>query len=239
VAYELAEKGQHLPAALQFSEKGVGEVEAASRLVQLGDLEAEDLARMRSLGADWDTLGWIHFRLGNLARAEDYVHAAWILSQSGLVGDHLGQIYQKQGKRLEAIRTYAQALAAKDTMKDTRERLRSLLGSTAQVEARISRARSDLSQMRTIRLPRVTRGKATAEFFLLFSPGPRLEEVQFISGDQELAKADVALKAARFDVPFPSGSSARIVRRGLLMCTETGSGCDFVLFIPDTVRTIE
>lgn len=239
VAYELAEKRVYLPEALKFSEKAVEEVEEALRLVHLDDLETEGLRRINSLAADWDTLGWVHFRQGNLARAEEYLRAAWVLSQNGVVGDHLGQVYEKQGKKLDAARTYAHAIASNNPPKEARNRLRTLLGSSAKAEARIRFATSELSMMRAIRLPRVTKGKASAEFFLLFVPGGKVEEVRFISGDEALAGAVAALKAARFDVPFPSGSSARIIRRGILACSSSGTGCDFVLFTPDIVRTVE
>ena len=81
-------------------------------------------------------------------------------------------------------------------------------------------------------------GQATAEFFLLFSPGPKIEDVQFISGSEKLKSAGDALYDANFEVSFPPGSSARLVRRATLMCSSV-VGCQAVLFTPDTVNSVK
>jgi hypothetical protein len=66
---------------------------------------------------------------------------------------------------------------------------------------------------------------------VLFSPG-KIEDAQFISGADSLKEARDALMKARFDVPFPDGSSAKIVRRGILSCSSyTTPNCQFT-FIP-------
>src|SRR5438132_5111828 len=48
------------------------------------------------LGMYWDTLGWIYFRMGTLDQVEKYLSAAWNLLQDPVIGDHLGQLYEKQ-----------------------------------------------------------------------------------------------------------------------------------------------
>ena len=70
----------------------------------------EDLTNVSSLSSYWDTLGWVHFKKGNLDLAEKYVMAAWLLGQHSEVGDHLGQISEKRGKKEEAIRWYSLAI---------------------------------------------------------------------------------------------------------------------------------
>ena len=77
---------------------------------------------MPSLIAYWDTLGWVYFARGDLDKAEKYVSAAWRLGQHGEVGDHLGQIYEKRGKKDEAIRTYALAMNGLRPIPETRGR---------------------------------------------------------------------------------------------------------------------
>ena len=59
----------------------------------------EDLRNENVLGMTWDTLGWAYFRGGELDKAEKFINAAWVLLQSAVVADHLGQVYQKQGKK--------------------------------------------------------------------------------------------------------------------------------------------
>jgi hypothetical protein len=97
---------------------------------------------------------------------------------------------------------------------------------------------SELSQLRTIKLKRLVPGTATAEFFLLFSPGPKVESVEFISGSERLKSGERALSEAGFQVAFPAGSSARLVRRAIVMCSDV-SGCNAVLFTPDSVHSVK
>ncbi len=71
----------------------------------------------------WDTKGWIAFKRGDLDMAEQYINAAWQASGSGTIGEHLGEIYEKQGKREQAIRAYLCALAGDPPSDSARTRL--------------------------------------------------------------------------------------------------------------------
>jgi len=53
-----------------------------------------------------------------------------MLLQHPVAGDHLGQIYERQGKKAEAIHAYQLALAVNSDLPETRERLEKLGGST-------------------------------------------------------------------------------------------------------------
>lgn len=98
---------------------------------------------------------------------------------------------------------------------------------------------SELSGLRSVKFKRLVPGTAEADFFLLVVPGPRVEDLQFVSGSNALRSAgQAALSKANFQVGFPEHSSARLVRRGILMCT-TEAGCEAVLFTPDTVKSVK
>ena len=75
------------------------------------DLQNKDLVHTPSLAADWDTLGWVYFRTGKFDEAERYLNAAWVLAQGFDMGDHLAQVYAKEHKNKEAIRTFRLALS--------------------------------------------------------------------------------------------------------------------------------
>lgn len=92
VAYEMAETDTNLSNALAYSQRSVKVVEERSQKVDLGNIQEADLQLPLSISAYWDTLGWIYFKLGDLAHAESYLNSAWQLSQDGTVGDHLGQV---------------------------------------------------------------------------------------------------------------------------------------------------
>ena len=91
--------------------------------------------------------------------------------------------------------------------------------------------------MRTTRLARLVPGTASAEFFFLFAPGSKPEEVKFISGSENLRTANKTLSATTFNMLFPTASNARMIRRGVLGCYPS-SGCALVLLSPGFVRSV-
>lgn len=246
VAYELAEANAALPKALEYAQHAVQEQEKESQQIDLSKLEAADLACTQKLAYFWDTLGWVHFRLGNLREAESYLNAAWLLGQSPTVADHLGQVYALQKKTAKAIQMYRLALATPeahgqgDAWDETRLRLAELTGKKAPTPIELLREDpngNELSELRTVKLKRLVTGSAEADFFVLFAPGPKVEALEFVSGSQKLRSAGQALSSANFQVAFPEGSSAKLVRRGILMCSDI-SGCQAVLFTPNSVKSV-
>jgi tetratricopeptide (TPR) repeat protein len=246
IGYELAEANASLLKALEYAQQAVDKQEKESLDVKLSNLLPEDLKCTQKIGMFWDTLGWVHFRLGNLDQAERYINAAWLLSQSGIVADHLGQVYEQQQEKQKAIHMYRLALAGLggrafgDAGEETRHRLEHLTGTKTPTMPlrRGDSSGSELSQLRSVKLNRLIAGSATAEFFLLFSPGPIVEDVQFISGSEKLKSAGDSLSKAKFQVTFPEGSSAHLVRRAILTCSSV-SGCEAVLLIPDSVDSVK
>ena len=225
-AWALADTGADLVLARQYAEKAVLTIEDESKKVALSNLADSDLGRMTTLDSVWDTLGWVYFRVGDLAKAERYVRAGWMLGQIPALADHLGQIYERQGNKEAAIRFYQRALAVNLGMDEVRARLEKL------TPVRIGKGSVDeLGKLRTTAVPGLLKKTGSAEFFLLFSPG-KIEDAQFISGTEGLRNARDTLLKTHFDVPFPDGSSAKIVRRGILACSAyTSPDCQFT-FIP-------
>jgi tetratricopeptide (TPR) repeat protein len=243
IGYELADTNKNLPQALEYAEKAVHQEEEASQKVKLSDLDPKDLKNTSSLGAYWDTLGWVYFRMGNLDQAEKYIDAAWILSQSWEQANHLGQIYERRHKKDGAVRMYRLSLAAiperlgeADSTKELRARLEHLDPGSAESESSMN-FKEQLGLMRTTKLTQVTSGTASAEFFLVFGPGSKVEDTKFISGSDKLQSAGAVLRSIPFKVLFPDGSQARLVRRGILNCS-TITGCSFVFLTPDSVHSV-
>lgn len=110
VAYTMAENKMRLDLAQQYAETAVKKLEADS-VKDVAD--ADSSARVTyQLSLTWDTLGWIYFQNGDTNRSESFVRAAWLLGQHGIVGEHLGEIYEKEGKKKAAAHMYELALAA-------------------------------------------------------------------------------------------------------------------------------
>src|SRR5580658_6570912 len=243
IAYQLSLKNSHLDRAQQYAESAVSATTAALRNVSLDRLTPQDLPLVPSLIAYWDTLGWIYFSEDNLDKAEKYVGAAWQLGQHGEVGDHLGQIYEKQGKKDLALRTYALSLSGLRPIPETRDRLASLTGSTAKLDAAVAKHKDELQQLRTIDLGKVAKETSNAEFFVLLSRGKgsdaTVEAVKFASGDEKLKVFTDALRTAEYRLSFPDETPVKFLRRGTLSCSTTTGNCAFVLTLPDDVRTVD
>ena len=243
IAYQLSLKNSHLDRAQQYAESAVSATTAALRNVSLDRLTAQDLPLVPSLIAYWDTLGWVYFGEGNLDKAEKYIAAAWDLGQHGEVGDHLGQIYEKEGKKDRALRTYALSLSGLRPIPETRDRLAAIAGGSAKADTAAAKYKDELQQLRTIDLGKVAKATATAEFFVLLSRGKgsaaTVEAVKFTSGDEKLKVFTDALRTAEYRLSFPDDTPVKILRRGILSCSTAAGTCTFVLILPDDVRTVD
>jgi len=124
---------------------------------------------------------------------------------------------------------------------ETRGRLSGLVGGADKVDAVVNKHRDELQQMRTIQLQEPPPLTGTAEFWVLLgtsSNGASVETVKFVSGEEKLRTLETALQHLKFNVNFPDDTPAKILRRGVLSCSTTAHNCNFVLMLPDDVRTI-
>jgi tetratricopeptide (TPR) repeat protein len=243
IAYQLSLKGSHLDRAQQYAESAVSATTAALRNLSLDRLTPQDLPLVPSLVAYWDTLGWVYFGEGNLDKAEKYVAAAWVLGQHGEVGDHLGQVYEKQGKKDRALRTYQLSLTGLRPIPETQGRIDALLKSDKKLDAAAKdKDKESLEALRTIDLGKA-KETGSAEFFVLLSgvagAPAKAEAVRFISGDDKLKGYTGALRTAEYRLTFPDDTPLKILRRGILSCSTATGKCTFVLMLPDDVRTVD
>ena len=240
VAYDFAVANIELDRAAQYAESAISATDANLRNLQLAHLSADDLNQVTNIGVYWDTLGWVNFKKGDLDKAERFVRTAWLLNQQGEVGDHLAQIYEKRGQKQEAIRLYAEAIAAPHSDPESRARLTLLLGENSQIDALVAQAKTRLAKSRTFAAGKLLEAKTEADFFVLLVPGTKsakVEAVKFISGNPDLRPFAENLRTIDFGPVFPDPSPSKIVRRGTLACTAAGS-CTFALQLPETVRTL-
>lgn len=238
IGYELADSNTDLPLALEYVERAVREEEEASSKVKLSDLKTEDLGHTSKLAAFWDSLGWVYFRMGSLDQAEKYLDAAWQLSESAVIGDHLGQVYEQEHKKEKAIRTYRLALStsmAPDEMPETKARLEKLAGTTKD-PAGWSGA-EELSALRTIKLDGVKTETGSAEFFLLMARDSKVEDSKILHSSEKLKSPEKILGSAAFKIPFPDDGPTLLLRNGVLSCSSLG--CQVVLYTPGSVRSVD
>jgi tetratricopeptide (TPR) repeat protein len=192
VAYYLADNNSHLALAEQYSRNSIRTVEAQLDAASLDTVGPVQAGLVTSLSAYWDTMGWVKFKQGDMNAAEAYVHAAWMLTDASDMGYHLGQIYEKEGRRADAIHTYALTLDCLEPPVETRGRLAALIGD-AKVDAEKNSARPDLATRHSLKLPNPQKIDATAEYWILLSPGSQpntysVEAAKFITIDDDYEK---------------------------------------------------
>jgi Flp pilus assembly protein TadD len=242
IAYYLSLNKAHLDQARSYAESAVSSTSASLRNISLESVDRRQLNLSSSLGSYWDTLGWVAFAEGNVNEAERYISAAWQLSQHSEVADHLAQIYQKRGNNEGAIHFYALSLSARRPEPETRERLATLVDS-GKIASLTTEHRNELQQLRTLTLRNPDKKVGTAAFFVLLSPGEsdlaKVETVRFQSGSVSLKDMSDAVRAAKFTQTFPDATSLKILRRGILTCTESSPDCTFVLDLPEDVRSVD
>ncbi len=91
IGYSWADTDRNLERALRYIEKAL-ELKPGNGYIQ-------------------DSLGWVHFKLGNLERARDELLAAIeLLPDDPYLHDHLGDVYRALGQQNKAIKAYKEAL---------------------------------------------------------------------------------------------------------------------------------
>ncbi len=214
IAYSLAEQNVQLDRADKYADAAINSLQTQLRDVKLDSLRFEDLEAAQFLYNIWDTKGWIEFKRGDLDLAEQYIDAAWQASGSGNIGEHLGEIYEKQGKRERAIGAYISSLAGDPPSDSARARL-DALGVGKGVDHKVEEARRELQRQRTS--PLHTSGKGSADFFLLISPA-KVEQVKFIKGSDGLKSLSDVLEKTDVGMKFPASAEVRVVRRAVVTC---------------------
>jgi tetratricopeptide (TPR) repeat protein len=265
VAYALAENKTNVELAQQYAERAIKQLDARS----VEDVEDVGLgtAVTYQLSLTWDTLGWVYFQSGDITRAESFVRSAWFLGQDAIVGEHLGEIYEKQGKPKEAVHVYELALAAIGTplyglsgtpppypgmplaspgelnrqalATKIATRYQKLAGKKPAINETwrlpngewTKSASEQLSLMRTAKFGKIPNLSGSAEFTIVFAAG-KIESVAYVSGDQSLRALTEKIKAARYQIEFPAGSQAKLLRRAETSCFPM-SGCMTVLMPTD------
>ncbi len=245
VAYELADNNVALDEAAAYGDKALHQAEADS--VAAADDEA-GLTDTLLLGEIWDTVGWISFCKGDYTMPLPYIRAAWLLTQDPIVGNHLGQIYEKLGKKTEAAHQYELALASSfdsndENDNDLRQRYKRLVGKEAEDHPKLQRGRlgageyyspqDELNHMRTVRLSSAAHEKGSADFMVILSPG-KTAEVKYVTGTESLKAMREQISRAKLQTEIPDSNPARVFRSGILTCGE--AGCDFVFLLPDRVH---
>jgi len=258
LSFALSDTDANIELARELAEKAVNQTEQDCAKAGLSSVDQGGLARVNSLAAEWDTLGWAFFKDGEIAKAEKYADAAWQLGQHSAVADHLGEIYYKQGRTDAAVHMWRLALASNSNQESAREHLR-LAGAPIaapvpvvkpsqhtrssqavrrvpyRVPSLVVSPAEELGKLRTTAIPELPKQTGSAEFYLLVSQDG-IQDVRFIGGSDSLKNAAREIRASKYKFPFPDAGSEKIVRRGILSCSNyTEPSCQLTLLLPSTV----
>lgn len=244
LAYTLAEAKSNLDLAKQYALQAVKTAEAeATSAAAAGDASSPASYEVSYV---WDTLGWVYFQSGDIALAAKYVRASWIMNPNEEVGDHLAQIYEKEGKTKEAIHQYDLALSARFNVPSFQplphsaeashalQRYVALTGKKPTDEThRLPNgkwslsAADELNQMREIKLGATNGVTGSAQFTLVLDPSG-VKSAHYVGGDLALKDQAERLVKAHIPMEFPDENPTKIVRTVLVSC-HTYEGCNAVL----------
>ncbi len=241
-AYELGDAGLDLPASEAASRKAVQILETRTPSATAAGATKADFANVMLLAANWDTLGWIDFKESKMPEAESYVRSAWLLlAGDPESGEHLGKIYEAEGKKEDALATYRLVVKGMEhpgmppnyaDMKTEMEgRIAALTkaGVHEKPGPQVQQSGDEVAALRTYTIPSPLKGQYASADFLLLLGDNHAEDVRWLKGDEELRKATPGLLAATYRAPLPTGSKAKVLRRGILACTTGSKTCLLVL----------
>ncbi len=235
IAYGLSEQNVQLDRASQYADTAIQALQTQLRDVNFDNLRMQNLGTANLLFAVWDTKGWIEFKRGNVDAAESYILPAFLAGGHGDEAEHLGEIYEKRGKKDEAIRYYLFSMISENPSADAMAKLQAL--GVKNADSRLPQARTELQKLRTYLLKDT--GKGTAEFFLLMSPG-KIEGVKFVKGDDSLKSLGDSLTKSDIAMKFPPDAQVRVVRRAVVRCGTTAPGpCTVEMVASSQVRSLD
>lgn len=214
VAWSLAEGGIDLDRAEELARKSEKQIIADSAAIDVKSATSAQLDRTGTLAWTWDAIGWIRFQRGDLAAAQEYTHAAWLLGGYTRTASHMGQVYQKRDKLADALSFYLTAESMTNSpTPEMLQRVKSLAGG-GDLKLMVDAARRMLPSYRYVRLssgrPSGT-PQQTAQFLVVLTNDHKAIDVRFEGGAESVRPEQDALRSAWYQVEVPGPAPARVL----------------------------
>jgi tetratricopeptide (TPR) repeat protein len=205
LAWTLAHHSTQLDRAQRYAKAAISTESANLMTVTLDPLTHGVYARVNSLAATWDTMGWILFLRGDTASAETYLTPAWMTLQHPTIGDHLAELYEKLGRKDQALTYSGLAVAALQGMEypqssdfeaaaNSRARIDRLApsGTAKQILRQTAQVYRDGS---SIAIPNQGAQSGKAEFAIMQTEDSKTAQARLITGDTALQPLATAVAA--------------------------------------------
>jgi hypothetical protein len=253
LAAESQPSADDLAKSADLANKALENIEA--RTLQLSADDADSLSWTQVLAQAWCVQGWAELEAKHLPAAENYLRAAWQLSQDQMIGYQYGRLLEAKGDKAAAAHVYELASvtsAGVSNMSNT------LLYPSYSAPSRIAASykkmtgkeltatslnhgqytgslRAELDKQVEIHSFTPT-SKVTGEalFAVVYEVG-KPPQAHFLGGEKKLAPLASTLEGHRFAVSLPAGSKARLLREVRLVCSSYAGGCDAYLLLPSSV----
>jgi TonB family protein len=237
-AWTLADHNVGLDSALRWA--------TAAAISQTGEVLNSDsdhlknshIQQSRTLITYWDTLGWVYFVRGDFKNAEKFLAAGWPIWQDPYLGNHLAQTYEKLGRKDDAIRTLAMAVAAEDNLDDRDPKyytvLTDLLAKWVPAESMssvLAQGKEDLKKLQTITVSNTAKLSGDGDF-LIAETSSKVTQARKVSGDDHLHIMTAPLQTTSVHLELPDGKDLVFARRGTMHCEAAAAMCDFVMMSP-------
>ena len=243
---------EDLAKAADLSRKAVDAIEAKTLVLPKDD--AHSLYWTQVLANAWCTLGWVALETKDLPTAENYLRAAWRLSQDQTSGYQLGRLLENKGNNTGAAHQYELAYVSSFS-----NSFGGFLSSGYQVRDRIAASykkmtgkeltatalnrgqyngslRAELDKNTDIRgFTPTSRLTGEALFTVAYEEGKPVK-AHLLQGGKAFAPMASTLEGHRFGVILPTGSKACLLREVRLICSSYGGGCDAYMLLPSSIQ---
>jgi tetratricopeptide (TPR) repeat protein/transglutaminase-like putative cysteine protease len=251
VSYALADNKLNLDLAREYAQRSIDEIDDKAQPSDLSQDVGLNLSYMYSLV--WDTLGWVYFQQGDLKNAESFIRSAWLLGEESLVAEHLGEVYEKEGKKELAARAYEMALSVSSAPPDAilvmgpqNEAFQESKRQTDEIENRYEKLMGKRPELRsTKRLPngewtqtpaeRLMRSRevkfsneeklsGSAQFIVKIKQN-QVNWVHHVSGDEALKPLANRLATIHYPLEFPPDSDDSVLMVKVQVSCHAGAPC--------------
>lgn len=231
--YALAETGTDLALAEQKVRQALQTLTTQTSQASIGEANAQSFQRASLLVATWDTLGYILLKENKFEEAGDYIEPAWANRISPDIGEHYGELLEKLGKPVDALRIYRSAIAGING--NTSPEFQKVKESIARLQKAGTKSNIDVSvktlqDERTFKLELKSAPPSyvSATFRLQFSAAAT-PDVLRVGGDSSLDEASDAIRNLHLPTVVPPHSTARMLRDAVVSCSPGKKDCFFVL----------